>query len=126
MRGGTFKDSEKLINTAAGNQARETYGSSGGGNTFSFLKGTGGVATGGRGVADAISDAASGATDAISNAASGVTGVASKAVKKVTDAANITKGGKKSRKGNKKSRKGNYYKEMYKLHDRLKQFVKLN
>jgi hypothetical protein len=26
----------------------------------------------------------------------------------------------------KKSRKGNYYKEMYKLHDRLKQFVKLN
>ena len=26
----------------------------------------------------------------------------------------------------KRTRKGNYYKEMYKLHDRLKQFVKLN
>ena len=26
----------------------------------------------------------------------------------------------------KRTRKSNYYKEMYKLHDRLKQFVKLN
>ena len=26
----------------------------------------------------------------------------------------------------KRTRKGNYYKEMYKLHDRLKHFVKLN